>query len=191
MGLVRKVRFADGFKNWQRNNFLEKRGRKKLPLQMMQIISKVWYENSIPSVDCRNGRESVAIRKSLYAQRYHADLYHEQPLIEKKTLRIVTCTNPKIVNIIKEEYDLSLPVGTVWYYKPFYISNPTEKEKLLCMCQFCLNMRLLFEVLRSKYGEIGDSLSEYLMGECDCAKNENGFWQIKCCTGKCSSCKTK
>ena len=106
MGLVREVRFADGFKNWQRNNFLEKRGRKKLPLQTMQIISKVWYENSIPSVDCRNGRESVAIRKSLYAQRYHADLYHEQPLIKKKkrsgmnytsTRRIVTCTNPKIV----------------------------------------------------------------------------------------------
>ena len=29
------------------------------------------------------------------------------------------------------------------------------------------------------------------MGKCDCNKDENGFWWLKCCKGKCSSCKKK
>ena len=38
---------------------------------------------------------------------------------------------------------------------------------------------------------MGESLLGYLMGKCDCDKDENGFWQLKCCKGKCSSCKKK
>ena len=105
--IARKVgqqtpRFAESYKLWKKNNFVETRGRKKLSLETMQIILNSWYDNSIPSVDCRNGRESDTIRKSLYNQRYHRDLHHEQPLLEKIkhntcyyscTRRIVTCTN--------------------------------------------------------------------------------------------------
>ena len=84
-----------------------------------------------------------------------------------------------------------MPIRTIWCYKPFYVTNPTEKEKHLCLCKLCLNKRLLFQVLHKKYSEMGDSLSAYLMGGCDCTKDENGFWRIKCCIGKCTSCKSK
>ena len=93
-------------------------------------------------------------------------------------------------DIIKEKHGLLLPIGTIWCYKSFYVTNSTEKEKQLCLCKLCLNERLLFQVLH-KYSEMGDSLSAYLMGRCDCTKDENGFWRIKCCIGKCTSCKSK
>ena len=195
-----RFRFAEGYRKWKNNNFIETRGRKKLSLETIQIISDIWNEHSIPSVDCRNGRESITIRRSLYLQRFHKDVNHPQPLFEKikrntryysATRRVVTCTHHKVVEIIKERYDLSLPIGTVWAYKPFYVVYPTEKEKQLCLCKLCLNKRQLFDALRKKYNEFGDSLSGYLMGECDCPKDENGFWKLKCCVGNCSSCRKK
>ena len=114
-----------------------------MSLEVQLAIGNEWYENSIPSVDCRNGRESVSIRKSIYHQRYSKDLQHEQPLLEKKkrnptyynsTRRIVTCTSEKIRTILAEKHGLSVASGTVWAYKPFYVTNPSEKEKQLCLC---------------------------------------------------------
>ena len=193
-----KFRFVNGYKMWKSNNFSETRGRKKLPLEYLQMITDTWLENTIPSVDCRNGRESISIRRSAYLQRFPKELSHQQPLLEKKkrnttyytsTRRIVTCTHQKVVDLIKEKYGVSLPIGTVWIYKPFYVVYPSEKEKQLCLCTLCLNKRLLFNCLRNKYPMIGDSLSGFLMGECDCPKHENGFWQLKCSAGSCSTCK--
>ena len=140
------------------------------------------------------------VRKSVYKQRFHEDLHHEQPLHEKKkrntwyyssTRRIVTCTGRKVVDILQHKMGLTLSMGTVWAYKPFYIANPSEKEKQLCLCKLCLNKRLLFQALRKNYSEMGDSLSGYLMGSCDCSKHENGFWKMSCSKGLCKSCKTK
>ena len=195
-----RYRFVESYRNWKSNNFLETRGRRKLPIETLQIIHDVWNENSIPSVDCRNGRESITIRRSLYLQRYHKDLSHPQPLLDKvkrnthyfsATRRIVTCTNQKVVDIIKEKHNISLSVGTVWVHKPFYIVHPTEKEKQLCLCKTCYNKRQLFNALKKEYPVIGESLSGFLMGKCDCSKDENGFWKLRCCTGKCSNCAEK
>ena len=165
IGLERSLRFIGSYKKWKSNHFLETRGKKKL---LLDTISDEWYKNSIPSVDCRNGRESVGIRKSLYLQRYHQDIHHEQPLLGKKerntvyfqsTHRVLTCTNRKITEIIKEKHGITLPIGTVWCYKPFYITSPSEKEKQLCLCKLCLNKRLLFKALSKRYNEMGESLS--------------------------------
>ena len=49
--------------------FFETRGRMKLPMESLQGILDVWFENSISTVDCRNVRESVTIRKCTYEQR--------------------------------------------------------------------------------------------------------------------------
>ena len=34
-------------------------------------------------------------------------------------------------------------LSTFLKYKPFYITNPTEREKELCLCKRCLNAHLL------------------------------------------------
>lgn len=82
------------------------------------------------------------------------------------------------MDLIHEKHQITLPIGTIWYYKPFYVTEPTEKEKLLCLFKVCLNERLMFEPL---HNEIGESLSGFMMGNCQCDRNENGFWKIKCC----------
>ena len=85
-GLERSLRFIGSYKKWKSNHFLETREKKKLPLDTMQITSDEWYKNSIPSVDCRNGRQSVEIRKALYLQRYHQDIHHKAAFTgEEKT----------------------------------------------------------------------------------------------------------
>lgn len=180
-----------------RVQFLETRGRKEIPLESKQLICDIWFQNSIPSVDCRNGRESVSMRNSIYIRKNMKDINHGQPLIEEKkrgtvrlksTRRIMTCTLEKIKEVIEESNGLKISIGTIWNYKPFYIVYPTEKERLLCLCKTCLNKRLLFNSLRKNCKELGESLTSFLMGLCNCSKESNGFWKLQCCLGKCKEC---
>ena len=46
---------------WNEND--ETRGRKSLATQERQMIYDEWAENSILSVDCRNGRQNINIGK--------------------------------------------------------------------------------------------------------------------------------
>ena len=135
--------FILNYSHWKRMEFVETRGRKVISLEIQQLVCNVWFVNSIPSVDCRNGRESVSIRKSQYFLRHHKDVQHEQPIVEKKkrstimlnsTRRVVTCTNEKIVELLVKKHGVSLSIGTVWNYTPFYITYPTEKERGSFVC---------------------------------------------------------
>ena len=48
--------------NWKNNNFTEIRGRKKLR-NVQQKIYDEWLGNSIANADCRNGRDTIRMRK--------------------------------------------------------------------------------------------------------------------------------
>ena len=57
----------------------------------------------------------------------------------------------------------------------------------------CLNARLLFEPIKAQAKNDGDvcpdSITEYFMSSCECPKSENGYYQLKCVTGKRKECK--
>ena len=162
----------------------------------------MWLQYSITSVDCRNGRESVKIRKLIYIQRFGSDIRNEIALVEKKkrgktyytaTRRIATCTIRKLKMKLADT-GVVASEETIQNLKPFYVVYATEREKVLCMCKFCFNTRSLFDALMVHHKEnktvVYTSISKFLMNSCDCDKVENGYLAIKnCCTGKCSSCK--
>ena len=108
------------------------------------------------------------------------------------TKRVVTCTvkHMKTLVNVKCGYDISL--GELNFLKLFFVTNATEKERVLCMCKCCLNMRLKFDVIMSHIkaneGETYSSISDFLIKNCTCDRNENGFYDLKCCTGNCDEC---
>ena len=50
--------FADRFSTWQKNHFIEVRGKWQISKEVKQEVYDLWIENSILSVDCRNGQKS-------------------------------------------------------------------------------------------------------------------------------------
>ena len=57
----------------------------------------------------------------------------------------------------------------------------------------CLNARSLFEPIKAQAKKdvdvCPDSITEYFMSSYECPKSENGYYQLKCVTGKCKECK--
>ena len=93
------------------------------------------------------------------------------------------------------EKGLAISLGKVLSLRPFFITYPTEKEISLCPCKMCLDARLLFEPIKAQTKKDGDvcpdSITEYFMSSYECPKSENGYYQLKCVTGKCKECKVK
>ena len=194
---------TEKIKIWSSCNFEEVRGRPIISYKTKQNIYDMWLQYSITSVDCRNGSESVKIKKSIYIQRFGSDTRNEIALVEKKksgktyytaTRRIATCTIRKLKMKLADT-GVVASEGTIQNLKPFYVVYATEREKVLCMCKLCFNTRSLFDALMVHHKEnkavVYTSISKFLMNSCDCYKVENGYWTINCCTGKCSSCKIK
>ena len=131
-------------------------------------------ENSIPSVDFRNGRDTIKIRHDRYDARYENITHEKHPVKEKlkrnvkvfcATRRVATCTVRKLKAKLLTEHGLNVSLGAISYLKPFYITNPTEKEKVLCMCKLCLNYRNKFTAMmahsKEHNGPYYDSISKY------------------------------
>ena len=111
------------------------------------------------------------------------------------TRRILTITLRSLQKKILEKMGEEISLGTIFHYKPFFISYATEKEKILCMCILCLNIREQFDSLM-KYIRTLDrshpvftSITSYFMQGCNCEWGESGTWEKNCCLGKCKNCK--
>ena len=94
-------KFITSLSLWKENDFQEVRGRKSLSIDLKQMIYNEWIENSIPSVDCRNGRVSMKIRKINYTKQFSGIV--NSPDLDEETnrrgikmytapRRIITCT---------------------------------------------------------------------------------------------------
>ena len=93
----------------------------------------------------------------------------------------------------RENHPEKASLGKVLSLWSFFTTYPTEKEISLCLCKMCLNARLLFAPIKAQAKKDGhvcpDSITEYFMSSCECPKSENGYYQLKCVTGKCKECK--
>ena len=161
----------------------------------------MWIENSIPSLDFQNGRDSVKMRYDKYERRY-ANLNNDKHPLQQKvkrgvkvyvaSRRVATCTIRKLRSKIMSEKGVNISIGLLSYLKPFYITNPTDKEKLMYMCKLCLNFCLKFNALMTHSKKFNgpqfDSISSYYMSSCKCSKGQNSYWDLKCVEGKCKNC---
>ena len=77
--------------------------------------------------------------------------------------------------------------------KPFYISQPTEKETEMCLCSKCLNPHCLYQAIRSALKSAIDlptSLSQCLCKNMNCGREtETDFYKRTCILGQCDHCK--
>lgn len=183
---------------------IEKRGKhRELSFDIKSLIFSTWNRNSIVTVDRRDGRDVVTIRKDNFDSIYTDlvipnDIVFEEAVskrgisIVKTTKRIATKTVRQIKNELKTKHEVDLAIGSIVKFKPFYITSPSEREKESCLCKFCLNIRLRFTVymraLKDQNKAI-PSLSDffaYNSGNCDL--DINGFHKLKCISGTCDDC---
>ena len=61
--------FVDRFSTWQKNQLKEVRGKWQISEEVKQEVYDLWIENSIPSVYCRDGQQSIKISKLNYLRR--------------------------------------------------------------------------------------------------------------------------
>ena len=109
------------------------------------------------------------------------------------TRKVMTCTIRKLQVKLFEKYNMNVFIGTIFNLKPFFISFPTEKEKKLCMCKLCLNLRMKFDCImehtKNQNGKVFTFMSNFYMDNCTCNKSEVGYWSFDRCDGSCDSCK--
>ena len=65
---MKPAKFLEAFSNGSKSIFHKNSGRKGLTLETKQIIYDEWINNSIASVDCRNGCECMKIKKYIHAK---------------------------------------------------------------------------------------------------------------------------
>ena len=136
----------------------------------------LWRENSIPSLNFRNGRDTVKMRYNKYDCQYLNLKNDKHPVQEKAkhnvkicvaTRRVATYTVQKLKSKIFSKKGINISNGLLSYLKPFYITNPTDKEKVMRKCKLCLNFCLKFNALMTHSkrfnGPSFDSVSSYYM----------------------------
>ena len=167
---------------WEENDYKEKRGSSSLSLEDKQYIHDLWIGNSIPSLDFRNGRDSVKMRYDKYERKY-VNLNNDKHLLQRKVKcgfkvyvashRVATCTIRKLRSKIMSEKGINISIGLLSYLKPFYITSPLDKEKVMCMCKLCLNFCLKFNPLMTRSKDFNGphfaSISSYYMRSCKCS----------------------
>ena len=107
--------------------------------------------------------------------------------------RIAACTLKTMKKKLLEK-NIGVSVGTVLSLRPFFITFAIEKEMVLCLCKICFNAWFVFEPLmcqaKKDKNMTTESITEFLMFNCQCLKPERECFQWKCVTGKCQECKS-
>ena len=193
-------------RNFRNHLFMKVRGRPSISLAIKQLVIDLFAEHSIPTVDRRNGRDKAKLRSEEYVKLYEDVTIPQDIVIENErnkrgiemvttTKRILTITLRKLLEKIHSAgHKFSL--GLLVQMKPFFISYASEKEKILCMCILCLNVREVFNSLMAYLKTVEEesvfsSISQYMMKSCTCTWSEVGYYKKECCKGKCRDCTIK
>ena len=155
-----KGRFINRLERWMGVTEAVRRGRRPaLSVEVEERIFLSWIEASIVTVDRRNGRDFVSMPLSEFKEHYsgidHALVNgrkitkNNQGIEVIRTLRMVTTKTVKnIQEMLLTNENIDVSVGTVWKMKPFFVYQPSEREKLSCMCIDCLNTREIFNAVQ-------------------------------------------
>ena len=153
---IRHSKFNEYHSKWRRTLFSEIRGRQELSQNIKQNIYDTWIKNSINSTDGRNGRNLVKLSKRKYIEQYGTIENNKVAIDEVKNKHgqiyysanrmAVTCTIRSIQGQLSQQ-GIVVSYGKIISLRPFFITFATEKEIAFCLCELCLNTRMLFEPL--------------------------------------------
>ena len=110
----------------------------------------------------------------------------------KSRRRVFTKPVWQLQAIVEKKIISSISTGFIWKNKPFYVVSPPEREKASILCKFSLKLRLKFDELQTHLKDKDKkttNMSEYFTNVIECAKNEIGFYQLKCISSECDNCK--
>ena len=147
-------------------------GRPASTLSVRQHLLNLFVEHSICTVDRRNGRDRAKIRHNEFVK-FYDDLTFPTEIgsFERETnkrgvslvtvtKRVLTVTLRAVQTKLLQKTGQELSLGTIFNKKPFFITYASEKEKVLCMCILCLNIREIFGSLMN-YLKTVDTSSVY------------------------------
>ena len=107
--------------------------------------------------------------------------------------RVTTNSYKKLHQDFQKLYNSNMSYRSFINLKPFYISQPTEKETEMYVCNKCLNPHCLYQAIRSALTSVIDlptSLSQYLCKNMNCGREtETDFYKRTCILGQCDNCK--
>ena len=117
---------------------LEKRGRKKLPDNLRNLVFNAWHEYSIVTVDRRSGRDQVVMKHKEYCNKFGSLPVPEDIVLERfvskrnqdmvrSTRRIATKTFREIKDILKAKHNCDISLGSIQNLKPFYSNRARER----------------------------------------------------------------
>ena len=97
---------------------------------------------------------------------------------------VTTCKVRSLLSKLAEK-GCVVSIGSVFFFRPFFITYATEKEMALCLCRLCLNARMLFEPLMKQAKKDGDdcytSLTQFFMSSSQCDKEVKWVLQLEMC----------
>ena len=146
------------------------------------------------TVDRRDGRDQVGMKKLSFLSQFGelkvpAEVEIEYVLskrtqqVVRSTRCIATKTMRQMVADVTKDIGFPVSYGMVLALKPFYIQNATEREKISCLCKFCLNIRLQFNELQKHFADKTkktDSITQYYSSKIVCDHDANGFFSLQC-----------
>ena len=103
--------------------------------------------------------------------------------------QITTKTYTELHRDYQEIYGSEISYGSFMNIKPFYISQPTEKETEMCLCSKCLNPHCLYKAIKSNVDvDLPNSLSDYLSKKFKCEREpKTNYFAHNCILGKCEN----
>ena len=85
-----------------------------------------------------------------------------------------------------------MSIGTVFRLWALFVCVPNEREKVECLCQVCLNVRLLCNALMCSVSKslqrVFSSITDYFSNGKVCNTARNGYPSFNCINGDCTDC---
>ena len=197
----RKQRFVERLFRWLKPKIeIPRRHGPAYTPEQRQLIFDTWIDNSTISVDRRDGRDSVRIPKGVYNKRFFSiETSLVSFLKNKRNAEIAQApryichmTTSEILKVLEDKHGSKFCRGSVHNLRPFFVENPTDREKLECLCTVCCNIRLLFQAVqrRAKKNSLPEfqSITSYFTNNKNCGNDRNGFISHSCLTGSCENC---
>ena len=152
---MRKMRFETRLWNWLMPST---NSNKRSEWQMFphgQIIFDAWIANSTISVDRRDGRDTVKMKMEEFKRKYYGiETTLVTGLINKRNTDMAKAPRymahlsvRKMQEMILEKHQIKVSIGSVFNFQPFFVTTPSQRDKLECLCTVSLNAREKFNAV--------------------------------------------
>ena len=165
---------------------------RKTSTELVKKVQDFWKKHCVISIHRSNDRNKISIApRKLHPSIQKVTRNDENvTLTEKMKFTAHRYLYIKPIRKLHEDFvkeNRNISYGHFYEFKPFYILKPSERERESCMCSTCLNIHVMYDVLRKNMpNHFPKSTTEYLTSDFKCIKRDNyNFHCLSCINGKC------